>query len=210
LTPEDDFVITIVEDRVKHWLQIMLPQNLLLLPSEMFEDFKASLSVTFLDFLNKQHVQVLDLLEFRSPPVLLHCVFTNIECLQLLIILGLGIIDLRHLHGLQLLPGGGLFQPLFATLLLGLPAVLDKAEEGERHEEERSEDEVVPEEAAAEHNEGVDGLLPLQFVVQEATDGREEREGKEEDREGGHQGKVGCVQGLGVQQVCGPWVVEVF
>jgi hypothetical protein len=188
----------------------MLPQNLLLLPTEMFEDFKASLSITFLDFLNEEHVKALDFLKFRSPPVFLHCVFTNIECLHSLIILCLGIIDLRHLQRLQLFPGRGLLEPLFATLLLGLPAVLDKAEEGERHEEEGSEDEVVPEEAAAEHNEGVDGLLPLQFVVQEATDGREEREGKEEDREGGHQGKVGCVQGLGVQQVCGPWVVEVF
>jgi hypothetical protein len=149
----------------------MLPQNLLLLPTEIFKHFKASLSVTFLDFLNKQHVQVLYFLEFRSPPVFLHCVFTKIDHLQPLIILDLSIIDLRHLHSLQLFPGRGLLQPLFATLLVGLPAVLDKAEEGERHEEEGSEDEVVPEEAAAEHNEGVDGLLPLQFVVQEATDG---------------------------------------
>jgi len=45
---------------------------------------------------------------------------------------------------------------------------------------------MVPEEAAAEHNEGVDGLLPLQFVVQEATDGREERECQEEEREVSH------------------------
>jgi hypothetical protein len=198
LTPEDDFVITIVEDRVEHWLQVFLPQDLLLLPTEIFKHFKASLSVTFLDFLNKQHVQVLDLLEFRSPPVFLHCVFTNIEGLQPLNILCLGIIGIRHLQRLQLLPGRGLFQPLFATLLVGLPAVLDKAEKRKRHEEEGSEDEVVPEEAAAEHNEGVDGLLPLQFVVQEATDGREEREGQEEGRECGHQGKVGCVEGLGV------------
>ena len=69
---------------------------------------------------------------------------------------------------------------------------------------------MVTEEAAAEHNEGVDGLLPLQFVVQEATDGRKEREGKEEERKVGHQGLVRCVQGLGVQEVCVPWVVDVF
>jgi hypothetical protein len=208
--PEDDFVITIVENWVENWLQIMLPQNLLLLTTEIFKHFKASLSVTFLDFLNEQHVKALDFLEFRSPPVFLDCVFTKIYHFQPLIIICLSIIDISHLQRLQLLPGRRLFQPFFATLLFGLPAVLDKAEEGERHEEEGSEDEVVPEEAAAEHDEGVDGLLPLQFVVQEATDGREEREGKEEGREGGHQGKVGCVQGLGVQQVCGPWVVEVF
>ena len=69
---------------------------------------------------------------------------------------------------------------------------------------------MVPEDAAGEHNEGVDGLLPLQFVVKEATDGREEREGKEEEREVGHQGLVGCVEGLGVQEVCVPWVIHVF
>lgn len=52
---------------------------------------------------------------------------------------------------------------------------------------------MVPEEAAGEHNEGVDGLLPLEFEVKEATDGREEREGKEEERKVGHQGLVRCV-----------------
>jgi len=46
-----------------------------------------------------------------------------------------------------------------------LSAVLGKAEEGKKDQEEGSKDEVVPEEAAAEHNEGVDCLQLLQFVV---------------------------------------------
>jgi hypothetical protein len=55
---------------------------------------------------------------------------------------------------------------------------------------------VVPEEAAAEHDEGVDGLLLLQFVVQEATDGRKERECQEEKGKVSHQALVGCMEGL--------------
>jgi hypothetical protein len=100
----------------------MLPQHLLLLPSEMFENFKASLSIAFLDFLNEQHVKALYFLEFRSPPVFLQRIFTKSDSL---IILCLSIIDIRRLQRLQLLSGRGLFQPLFTTLLLGLPAVLD-------------------------------------------------------------------------------------
>lgn len=42
---------------------------------------------------------------------------------------------------------------------------------------------MVPEEATAEHDEGVYCLLLLQFVVQEATDGRKERECQEEEGE---------------------------
>jgi hypothetical protein len=49
--PEDDLIIAIIEDGIEHWLQVMLPEHLLLLSSEILKHFDASLSITFFDFL---------------------------------------------------------------------------------------------------------------------------------------------------------------
>jgi hypothetical protein len=35
---------------------------------------------------------------------------------------------------------------------------------------------MVPKEATAKHDESVEGLILLKFIIQEATDGRKERE----------------------------------
>lgn len=89
---------------------------------------------------------------------------------------------MRRLKRLQLLPGGGLLEPRSTETfrLVDLSFVLSEAEERKKDQEEGSQDEEVAEETAAEHDEGVDGLLLLQFVVQEAAYGRKERECQEE------------------------------
>ena len=91
-----------------------------------------------------------------------------------------------------------------------MSAVLGKAEERKKHQEEGSQDEVVPEEAAAEHDEGVDGLLLLQFVVQEATDRRKERECQEEKGKICYQVLISYMEGLVVEEVWLSWVIDVF
>jgi hypothetical protein len=60
---------------------------------------------------------------------------------------------------------------------------------------------MVPEEATAEHDERVDGLLLLQFVVQEATDGRKERECQEEKGKICYQVLISYMEGLVVEEV---------